>query len=165
MLKKRLFIALSIAPALIAGSLDAAHAAERVFVIINAQNDSLDRNEDVKAILRRIYLKEITSWPSGDRAIFFGRPADSEEEQAFRAAILGMSDDALEEHWTRMKQIRGETPPRAISSTRILLRQIESKKNAVGVISDEDFSKLIADSDDHRIIETIDISEVFAHGQ
>ena len=153
----RIIVALSIAPLLLCGS---AAAAEDFLVVVNRENDAVTRESDVPALLRRIYLKEVTAWPGGEPAIFFGRPADSAEEQAFRMKILQMSDDALEEHWTRLKQIRGETPPRAISSTRILIRQLDAKSNAVGVISRSDYESLVDSDDSHFIVSVIETGEV-----
>ena len=153
----RIIAALTIAPMLLGGSVSRGLAAEEFLIVVNKDNDILKRESDVEELLRRIYLKEVTSWPGGERAVFFGRPSDSPEEQAFRMKILNMSDDGLEEHWTRLKQIRGETPPRAISSTRILLRQIDSKKYAVGVVSKRDFESLVDLDGSHRVISTIKV--------
>jgi len=53
-----------------------------------------------------------------------------------------MSGAQIEDHWMRMKQTRGETPPRSVKSSRIVLRQIQLKENAVTVIAKSEFEML-----------------------
>lgn len=130
-------------------------AGEQFFVVVNAENKISNDSETLHRTLRRIYLKEITSWPNGDSSIFFARPEQTLEEQVFRQMILNMDDDALQEYWTRLKQIKGETPPRAVSSTRILLRQLQRKTNAVGVISKNEFDALAGADQNLRIVATL----------
>ncbi len=42
--------------------------------------------------------------------------------------------------------MRGLTPPRAVNSTRILLRQMQLRRDAVGIISEHDYLKHAKDS-------------------
>ncbi len=127
------------------------------FVIVNEKNTT-DLNIDEKSILlRRLYLKEQTWWPKGGKSLFFARNENSMEEQVFRKIILLISDRQLDDHWIRMKQTRGVTPPRSVNSTRILLRQIKSRPDAVGVISKSDYLKFVKDDPQIRIFTTISV--------
>lgn len=110
-------------------------------IIINSENIIEMPEDRTVAMLRRLYLKQKTTWPDGRSAIVFARPGNSVEEIAFRRSILGMSDNQLHDHWLRMKQTQGETPPRSVDSVRILLRQIRNKPEAVSIVSRKDLEK------------------------
>ncbi len=102
-------------------------------VVVNAGNTYSADDAGLKTQIKRLYLKESSSWPSGDEALPFGRADDSPEQLAFMKNVLGMSANELEGHWLKLKQISGETPPRAIGSGRILARQIGKNPGAFGI--------------------------------
>lgn len=131
-----------------------AFSVEQFYVLVNAENDVVLDDENAHVLLRRIYLKQLTAWPSGKKSYFFARKDETDTEGAFRKIILKMSDAQLNDHWLKMKQIRGSTPPRAVGSTRILLRQLEIRSGAVGVVSAEDFNKHAKDNPKIKILTT-----------
>ena len=82
-------------------------------------------------------------WPDSDitcRA--FDRDATSDEHQEFVEHILQMSKGRLAEHWAKMKQLRGDTSPRKIKTTRILFKLIQKNPGAFGIVSRKEASDL-----------------------
>ena len=107
-----------------------AHANSYAVVI----NQELRVNkQDVIPMLRNLYLYKRTEWPDGTKAVPIGRPAGSDEQHAFLKYILQMSNDRLQFYWQREKQ--DVVPPKAIGSTRFVLRQISRKKGAFSIIA------------------------------
>lgn len=126
--------------ALVGSHLSQTAAAEAV--VVNAANGfSGDQTEMVQTI-KRIYLKQATSWPDGEQAVPFVVGADSPVFTKFSADVLGMSQSEINDHWTKVKQTDGETPPREIGSASILFRQIGRKTGAFGLVSDADAANL-----------------------
>ncbi len=108
--------------------------AETYAVVVNAENGFDGDDAKKKTQVKRLYLKEQSSWPGGADAVPFGREDGSAEQNAFQSVVLGMSDSDVEGHWLRLKQVRGETPPRGVGSMRILARQIGKQPGAFGVV-------------------------------
>ncbi len=105
--------------------------AKEYAVITNLENNSSATVDDIK----NLYLKELSNWPNGQKAIAYGRDKNSPEQIAFNKTILGLSDVQISNHWIYKKQVSGETPPRAISSKRMLLRQIAKRPGSFGIVA------------------------------
>lgn len=123
---------------------DGAQAGEYV-VIVNAANPASGDDESLKKLIKRQFLKQQTTWPDNETAVPFARKSDSEAQLSFQRDILGMSRTELDAHWLRLKQTTGETPPREVGSTRILIRQVKNKKGAFGVIGKPEVASLPAE--------------------
>ncbi|MBL4596459.1 MAG: hypothetical protein JKX99_07765 [Robiginitomaculum sp.] len=108
--------------------------AETYAVVINAENTFSGDETAMKEQIKRLYLKEQSSWPGGVEAVPFGREADSAEQSAFVKSVLNMSGSEVVGHWLKLKQVRGETPPRGVGSARILARQIGKQPGAFGIV-------------------------------
>ncbi len=106
-----------------------ARAADYV-VLVNSENPLLDSNVDAKETVKRLFLKELSSWPGDGPALPLGRSKSSPAEAAFISKVLGMTRAELDTHWLRLKQTRGETPPREVGSPLILFRQISRNRGA-----------------------------------
>ena len=107
-----------------------ARAAEYV-VLVNADNPLLDSGVDATETVKRLFLKELGSWPEGGPpALPLARTKALPAQAAFVAKVLGMTQAELDTHWLRLKQTRGETPPREVGSTLILFRQISRNPGA-----------------------------------
>lgn len=100
-------------------------------VLVNADNP-IAGGEKARAAIGRLFLKRKSEWPNGSRASPFARPADSAAHRAFVVSVLGTSQNQLADWWARLKQTRGETPPRAVGSARFLLRAIGRREGAFG---------------------------------
>ncbi|RMF15507.1 MAG: hypothetical protein D6757_04430 [Alphaproteobacteria bacterium] len=118
-----------------------AHAAEYM-VIANAANPDAAKGDAMKEVVKHLFLKEQTNWPGGLPARPLARPAGSPAETAFAAEVLGMNASALDNHWLRLKQTKGETPPRAVGSARILLRLVGKYPGAFSVVSADEVDTL-----------------------
>ena len=114
-------------------------SAAKFALIVNANTKYDGAPEKAKEQVRRLFLKQHADWPGGTVAIALARSPNSPAENAFSKDILGMSETELNEHWLKLKQTRGETPPRAVASDRILLRLIGKKPGAFSYIALDDF--------------------------
>lgn len=108
-------------------------------IIVNAQNQFDTDDDAMQTILSRLFLSDQKNWPNGNEVVVFSRSPESAEQKAFQEVVLRKSETELNNHWLKMKQVHGESPPRTISSSRILLRQINMKPDAVGIITKSDF--------------------------
>jgi len=115
--------------------------AEDYFVIANTSDSTFSIPTEAKLRIKQLYLKESKNWKASLTAKPFARPSDSPVQIAFEKTILGMSRNEINAHWLRLKQIRGETPPRAIGSTTILIRQLERKPGAFAVIRQDEYAQ------------------------
>lgn len=132
---------------LFAGLLLAAAGAEQAAaaeyaVIVNAANPDAGKGEALREVVKRLFLKEQTTWPSGTPAQPLARPADSAAQQAFVAKVLGMDQAALDQHWLRLKQTKGETPPREVGSALILTRLVSKYEGAFSVVTADEAAGL-----------------------
>ncbi|WP_262695971.1 hypothetical protein [Kordiimonas aquimaris] len=104
------------------------------YVVVNTENNFNAGEDELKAMLRRVYLKTAKNWPGGTTAIPFARKASNTAHTALLGSILMMTDTEHGAHWARLKQTTGDTPPRAVGSDSILLRLIKREPGAVGII-------------------------------
>lgn len=133
-------IALAITGALLIASPPA--VAADYAVIVNANNPDAGKGAAMKEVVKRLFLKEQTSWPGGPPAKPLARPASSPAQQAFVAEVLGMDQAALDQHWLHLKQTKGETPPRAVGSALILTRLVGKYPGAFSVVTAEEAARL-----------------------
>ncbi len=115
--------------ALVLGAGSAARAADYA-LLVNADNPLLDSKVDARETVKQLFLKELSSWPGDEAALPLARTKASPAQTAFIAKVLGMTPATLDTHWLRLKQTRGETPPREVGSTLILFRQISRNPGA-----------------------------------
>ncbi len=125
------------------GATGTARAAEYM-VIVNAANPDAAAGASMKEVVKRLFLKEQTNWSGGVPAKPLARPAGSAAAEAFAAEVLEMSAAELDEHWLRLKQTRGETPPRSVGSARILLRLVGKYPGAFSVVGAQEAASLPA---------------------
>lgn len=124
--------------------LHSASYADSYLVIVNANNSFSADEKETKNTIKRMYLKEMSSWPGGGKTKAVARGEDSKEHQAFMKNILGMSNANIAGHWMSLKQKTGETPPRAIKSTKSVVKLVSKKTGAFSYISEADSNSLSA---------------------
>ncbi len=107
-------------------------------VIINASNPIAGDNADTRAMIKRSYMKEMSAWVNGSETQPLARESGSAVQQAFHKSVLEMSDAAVNDHWLRLKQIKGETPPREVGSARILFRLVGKYEGAFSFVTAEE---------------------------
>jgi len=132
------FASLLIGALLLLGLAGPAQAAEYALVV-NAANPASD-DAETRQIIKRLYLKEASSWPDGAEAQPFAREAGTPEQTAFYTQVLGMDETAVDEHWLRVKQVKGETPPRSIGSSRIIYRLVGKYAGSFAVVSADEIA-------------------------
>lgn len=113
-------------------------------LVINANNKYSGNGEEMRQEIRRLYLRHKSNWPDEETSSPLGRPVHTDAHQAFLTFVLGMTQTELNDHWSRLKQISGETPPREVERPRTLLRQIARDKGAFSVIAESETRKLPA---------------------
>jgi len=109
--------------------------AAKYAVVINAENTAAKNVADPRSYVKTLYLKQQTAWPDGTSAALLARRSESPIHQAFMAEVLQMSQEEVDDHWLRMKQTQGETPPREVGSALILYRFVTREVGSVSVIS------------------------------
>lgn len=113
------------------GGLSGEARAETYVVLVNAENNT-PSGPEAKAEVARLFMKRQSEWSNGLRAEPFDRTGDSAEHSAFVQEVLESSQSVLDEYWLRLRQTRGETPPREVGSARLLLRAIGRRPGAFG---------------------------------
>ena len=131
---------------LISGTCSPGFSEDSFALVVNHNNPfSGDRQETI-SLIARLFLKKGKMWPKSDITCRpFDRDGDSIEHRHFVQGILKMSKGRLAEHWAKMKQLRGDTPPRKIKTTRILLKLIQKNEGAFGIVSQDEVSNLPKD--------------------
>lgn len=109
------------------------HAVEYA-VIVNTQNPISGDADDLRNEVKRVFLKQKKNWAGGTAAKPFDRGRSSEVRAAFLSGVLQYDDPKLAEHWLKMKQTTGQTPPQAVSSERVLIKMIEKNAGGIGVV-------------------------------
>ena len=117
-------------------------AEETMAIIVNKGNPISGTSEELNNLVARIFLKQQKDWPSDILCRTYDREQDSLEHQQFVERILNMSEGRLLAHWGKMKQLSGETPPRVIRSSSILIRFIAKHKGGIGIVKQEEVRKL-----------------------
>ena len=117
-------------------------AEETMAIIVNRENPISGTTEELNNLVARIFLKQQKDWPSDILCRTYDRESHSPEHQHFVERILNMSEGRLLAHWGKMKQLSGETPPRVIRSSSILLRFIAKHKGGIGIVKQEEVKKL-----------------------
>ncbi|WP_281301882.1 MULTISPECIES: hypothetical protein [unclassified Iodidimonas] len=125
-----------IAPAFWANVAQAADYA----VIIHSDNKIDLAGNAAREIIKQLYLKELTQWPNGLAAEPFGRESGSAVQLAFEKQVLGLSGSESSNHWARMKQTKGETPPREVGPDRILFRLVSKFPGGFAVVTAEEMA-------------------------
>lgn len=104
---------------------------EPIAVIVNKGNSvsSLAKND-----LRPIFQTTKTTWGDGGKIIAYNLPPDSDPRKEFDQAVLGMDAGKVEQFWTDRKIRGGERPPQKLPSATMVVKQVASKKEAVGYV-------------------------------
>jgi len=121
-----------VAVALVAGGLAATPAAAAEYVLlVNAGNDH-PSGEEGRAMVQRLFLKRASQWPDGTKAFPLDRPAANDAHKAFVENVLGTSESKLQSWWTKLKQERGATAPRAVGAPSLLKQAVGMRDGAFG---------------------------------
>jgi len=119
-------------------------AAGDYVVVVNEANTFSADAEQMRNQVRRYFLKESKNWPDGSNVVPFARKPGNASYDAMLVGILGMNQSEFDAHWARKKQTTGDTRPRSVGSSNILLRLIKRDAGTIGVIEKADAGKIPA---------------------
>lgn len=141
-LKKYQVISLVVVTILL-GMADITLAEDKTYLVVVNANNPFSREESfMRNVVKRVYLKQKSSWVSSLKAVTYARPLESASHKAFIREVLGMSQSELDTHWLRLKQTTGEARPREVASGRNVLRQIANNQGAFSVIEEGETRRL-----------------------
>ena len=105
------------------------------FVIaVHPSNKFKASTSKTKNTIRRLYLKEWATWPNGSTVRAFGRKTGSAEQDRFKQSILAMTSAEIARHWLSKKNLAGLTPPKAVSSDRLMVKYVKKYPGAFAII-------------------------------
>lgn len=104
-------------------------------LIVNAQNPAGEQGDAAEAMIKSLFLKNMTQWPGGTGARPYGREEGSAAQKAFMTRVLDMSEAELARHWLRVKSINGTTPPKQVDTDRMVLKYIARYEGAFGIVA------------------------------
>ena len=110
-------------------------------VVVHPDNKYQAKRDEMKSVVRQLYLRERGAWPTKAKSKPLARPKESQEHQLFRKLVLRKTQNALERHWLALKQKNGESAPRGIRSTRVMLQLIRRNKGSFGIVPEKDAKK------------------------
>ncbi|MCA8949835.1 MAG: hypothetical protein KDE27_10060 [Planctomycetes bacterium] len=120
----------------------------RYVVVVSKANPIHLPAAELRATVKKLYLKTLTQWPGGVPARPYARDATSPAQLAFEREVLGMTDAELARHWLRLKNMQGTTPPRRVSSDRLALKHITRADGAFTILAADEAEK----AEDVRIL-------------
>jgi ABC-type phosphate transport system substrate-binding protein len=83
--------------------------------------------------LRRIFLGEISRWPSGRRIVLYVRPFDSPSGRLFLDRLMRMSDIDYAQWWLgAVFRGRAAAAPRVMESHEAMARAVATNADAIG---------------------------------
>ncbi len=103
-------------------------------VVVNDKNPVKETGDEAKALVRKLFLKELTQWPGSLDAKPYGREAASDEQVAFLKIVLQLTDSELARHWLKQKNLNGTTPPKEVDSDRMVLKYVARTTGAFGIV-------------------------------
>jgi hypothetical protein len=124
-----------IAPPGKAGPMDASSPRKATYaLVVNAKNAATETGDAAKALVKKLYLKDLTQWTDRTEAKPYSREAAAAEQVAFVKDVLGMNDAELARHWLKIKNMNGSTPPKEVDTDRMMLKYIAKYDGAFGVV-------------------------------
>jgi len=108
-----------------------AKAANRVALAVVVAKGSPVQDLSLRA-LKRVFVNEGVSDPSGRRYVPFNHPARTSDRLAFDAIALEMSAEQVSQFWIERKIHGIARPPRSVDSLALLLRLVARLPGAIG---------------------------------
>jgi ABC-type phosphate transport system substrate-binding protein len=106
----------------------------RYAVIVHVDNKLTESGDAARAVVKKLFLKDLSQWPDGAEAKAYAREAKSEAQSAFRQQVLDMSEAELARHWLKLKSMNGTTPPKEVDSDRLVLKYVSKNQSAFGIV-------------------------------
>lgn len=138
--KFKIFYTLTLLVGLIGTTITPEAISAEFFVVVNSSNGTSGSQDDIRREIKRVFLKQQSSWQGNIDAFPLDRNTTSAAHLAFIKNVLQMNEQELGNHWLSMKQQQGKTRPRVVGSTRILLRLVGKKEGGMGVVAVKDYA-------------------------
>lgn len=105
-------------------------AAEDLVVIVNKENsNAIDR-----AMITKIYLGNISRWPSGGAVVALDQPEESPSTVAFAARVIGKPIRSIKDFWAQNVFTGKAIPPKVLTNDEEVKKMVARSKNAIGYI-------------------------------
>jgi hypothetical protein len=108
---------------------------DRFAVVVNTKNAVKGDADELRDLVKKLFLKIATQWPGGAEARLYARTADSAEMKAFVEKVLGMSEPELARHWLQMRNRNGVAPPHEVGAGRVVVRYVEKYEEAMAIMT------------------------------
>lgn len=125
---------------------------EDLVVIVNPANPAIMLARDE---LRPIFQTTRLAWPDGTRAEPLNLPDEVEARRTFDRAVLGLDPDRVSRYWVDRKIRGGERPPRRLTATSAVVRNVAADKGAVGYVPEREANatvKIVARIQDGKLV-------------
>ena len=104
-----------------------------IMVVVHPNNSSLIDEQ----VIRNIYLKKLTTFPSGGKAIPLGRKTGSEIAEKFTRKLLQKNPSQLRAYWAKLIFTGKGKPPEEISSDQEVVDMINENPEFIGIVSSD----------------------------
>lgn len=94
--------------------------------------------------VRAIYLKQKLFWNDGRPIIPINQEAGSKTRELFSQRIFGQGSHRLATYWNQRYFEAGEFPPATLASEEAVIRFVAGNVNAIGYVTLDDVSDLVA---------------------
>lgn len=108
------------------------HALADIVVIVNDANPVRSMTADEVAAL---YLARTRTFPSGEFALVFDQPRNSELRQRFFKNVANMAIGQVNTYWSRLMFSGQEIPPQALPNEQAVIDIVRRNPGAIGYIS------------------------------
>lgn len=102
-----------------------------ITVIVNAGNPVKSMNAEEVASL---YLARTRTFPSGEYALVFDHPRDSQLRQRFFKAVASMGISQVNTYWSRLMFSGQEIPPQPLPNEQAVIDIVRRNPGAIGYI-------------------------------
>lgn len=114
------------------GPLSQANANNGYVVVVNKSNPIDSISADRASAL---FLKKVTKWDNGRRALPVDQVAESPVREKFSKSIHGKSVTAVKSYWQQQIFSGRDVPPPEKNSDRQIVSYIEANPDAIGYVS------------------------------
>lgn len=108
------------------------HALADIVVIVNAANPVRSMTP---AEVAALYLARTRTFPSGEFALVFDQPRNSELRQRFFKNVANMAIGQVNTYWSRLMFSGQEIPPQALPNEQAVIDIVRRNPGAIGYIS------------------------------
>ena len=111
-------------------------------VIVNKNIRFTGSENEQITLVKRLFLKKQSKWPSGIKAKPINFKSEKPEYQAFITNVLGMSESEVTSYWGSVRAKSGVTPPSGVGNYRVVLKLVARAKGGIGYIENADLKDL-----------------------